>query len=424
MKKVCVVGLGYIGLPTALLFANHGMIVHGYDINERLVKELNAGRCSIGEEGIKELLKQGFQNGTLTIGTTLQEADAFIIAVPSPILSNKEADLRAVKQATASILPHIKKGNLVVLESTVPPKTVEKVVLPILQMSGLKVGEDIFISHFPERAIPGQLIYELQHNDRIVGGINEISANMTMELYKAFVKGTFYLTDVTTAELVKVVENTYRDINIAFANELALICEKIGVNVWEVISLANHHPRVNVHHPGPGVGGHCIAVDPWFLVEMVQSEAKLIAMARRRNDEMPYYIVKKIRQVFAKQDIQLGRVALLGLAFKGNVDDCRESPAFTIIELLKQHRLSYTVYDPYVEQQMVPFQCKTVQEAVNGADIIVALTDHDQFYNLNMNSYPVRHKIVLDTRNCLNHDKWRQEGFEVHLLGDAKCKNE
>ncbi|RKJ59664.1 nucleotide sugar dehydrogenase, partial [Butyricicoccus sp. 1XD8-22] len=267
-KKICVVGLGYIGLPTAVMFANHGVKVHGVDVNPAAVRSIQEKQLHIEENGLQERLNKAVDEGFLTASTTPEEADVFIVAVPSPINPDKTANLEYVREATKAIVPYVRKGNLVILESTVPPKTVERIMIPELIKTDLEIGVDLFVSHSPERVIPGRIFDELVNNDRIVGGINKKSAEMTKELYETFVKGTIHLTDATTAELVKVMENTYRDVNIAFANELAKMADLLDVNIWEAIKFANYHPRVNVHFPGPGVGGHCIAVDPWFLVEL------------------------------------------------------------------------------------------------------------------------------------------------------------
>lgn len=254
-KKICVVGLGYIGLPTAVMFANHGVKVHGVDVNPAAVRSIQEKQLHIEENGLQERLNKAVDEGFLTASTTPEEADVFIVAVPSPINPDKTANLEYVREATKSIVPFVKKGNLVILESTVPPKTVERIMIPELIKSDLEIGVDLFVSHSPERVIPGRIFDELVNNDRIVGGINKKSAEMTKELYETFVKGTIHLTDATTAELVKVMENTYRDVNIAFANELAKMADLLDVNIWEAIKFANYHPRVNVHFPGPGVGG-------------------------------------------------------------------------------------------------------------------------------------------------------------------------
>ncbi|MGG2053003.1 nucleotide sugar dehydrogenase [Lysinibacillus pakistanensis] len=419
-KSICVVGLGYIGLPTAVMFANHGIKVHGVDVNPAAVKSIQEKKLHIEENGLQERLNKAVDEGFLTASTTPQEADVFIVAVPSPINPDNTANLEYVRQATASIVPYLKKGNLVILESTVPPKTVEHVMLPELIKANLEFGVDLFVSHSPERVIPGRIFEELVNNDRIVGGIDEQSALMTKELYQTFVNGTIHLTDATTAELVKVMENTYRDVNIAFANELAKLAEKLDVNIWEAIKFANYHPRVNVHFPGPGVGGHCIAVDPWFLVELGGEQAQIIHLSRNTNDSMPSFTAQKTQAILNQNKIAGGKVAVLGLAFKGNVDDMRESPSTIVIEELQNLGLEVISYDPHIKENKHTTQTQSLEEATKDADIIVVLTDHNEFKALSAADIIAQSKIVFDTKNCLNREKWEDAGFQFHLLGDAK----
>lgn len=419
-KSICVVGLGYIGLPTAVMFANHGMKVHGVDVNPAAVKSIQEKKLHIEENGLQERLNKAVDEGFLTASTTPQEADVFIVAVPSPINPDNTANLEYVRQATASIVPYVKKGNLVILESTVPPKTVEHVMLPELIKANLEFGVDLFVAHSPERVIPGRIFEELVNNDRIVGGIDEKSSQMTKELYQTFVNGTIHLTDATTAELVKVMENTYRDVNIAFANELAKMAEKLDVNIWEAIKFANYHPRVNVHFPGPGVGGHCIAVDPWFLVELGGEQAQIIHMSRNTNDSMPRFTAQKTQAILNENKIAGGKVAVLGLAFKGNVDDMRESPSTIVIDELQNLGLDVISYDPHIKENKHATQTQSLEEATKDADIIVVLTDHNEFKAYNAADITVKTKIVFDTKNCLNREKWQEAGFQFHLLGDAK----
>ncbi|MCK6206638.1 nucleotide sugar dehydrogenase [Bacillus infantis] len=421
-KKLCVVGLGYIGLPTSVMFANHGLKVHGMDVNEKAVSMIKNKELHIEETGLQERLNDAIDSGNFTVSTSPEEADVFIIAVPSPINEDKSANLEYVRAATKSIVPYVKKGNLVILESTVPPRTVEDVMMPVLEETGLVFGEELFISHSPERVIPGKVFEELVNNDRIVGGINEESSRLTVELYRTFVKGTIHVTDATTAEMVKVIENTYRDINIAFANELAKISEKINVNVWEAIKLANYHPRVNIHTPGPGVGGHCIAVDPWFLVELQPDLAKMIHLARSTNDSMPEHTASRVEEILREQGIQQGRAAVLGLAFKANIDDMRESPSIEVLQQLEERKIDFTAYDPHIKENKHPRQTQNLQEAVDHADIIVILTDHAAFKELEPETVAatMRTKIIFDTKNCLDRSKWENAGFEVIALGDSK----
>ncbi|MDM5231747.1 nucleotide sugar dehydrogenase [Lysinibacillus pakistanensis] len=419
-KSICVVGLGYIGLPTAVMFANHAIKVHGVDVNPAAVKSIQEKKLHIEENGLQERLNKAVDEGFLTASTTPQEADVFIVAVPSPINPDNTANLEYVRQATASIVPYLKKGNLVILESTVPPKTVEHVMLPELIKANLEFGVDLFVAHSPERVIPGRIFEELVNNDRIVGGIDEQSALMTKELYQTFVNGTIHLTDATTAELVKVMENTYRDVNIAFANELAKLAEKLDVNIWEAIKFANYHPRVNVHFPGPGVGGHCIAVDPWFLVELGGEQAQIIHLSRNTNDSMPSFTAQQTQAILNQNKIAGGKVAVLGLAFKGNVDDMRESPSTIVIEELQNLGLEVISYDPHIKENKHATQTQSLEEATKDADIIVVLTDHNEFKALNAADIIAQSKIVFDTKNCLNREKWEGAGFQFHLLGDAK----
>ncbi|PID23879.1 nucleotide sugar dehydrogenase [Sporosarcina sp. P7] len=421
-KKLCVVGLGYIGLPTAVMFANSGLQVHGVDRNEHVVQLINNKQLHIEENGLQERLEKAVDDGHFQASTTPVEAEVYIIAVPSPINPDNTANLEFIRAATASIVPFVKKGALVILESTVPPKTVENVMLPELRKTDLIIGEELFVSHSPERVIPGKIFEELVQNDRIVGGINAKSAEMTKELYEVFVKGTIHLTDATTAELVKVMENTYRDVNIAFANELAKIAEGIDVDIWEAIKFANFHPRVNIHTPGPGVGGHCIAVDPWFLVELAPEKADIIKKARLTNDGMPMYTAKRVQRLLQEYNIENGKVAVLGLAFKGNVDDMRESPSTKVIDSLQDLGLDVVSFDPHIKELQHSTQVATLEEAIGTADLLLLTTDHDQFKQLNPADLQTKQPrpIILDTKNALPADAWEEAEYRFFKLGDGK----
>ncbi|OED33236.1 nucleotide sugar dehydrogenase [Planococcus maritimus] len=420
MEKICVVGLGYIGLPTAVMFANHGYEVHGVDVNQKAVDMLSDGQIHIEEPFLQDYLNKALEKGTFSVSTKPAEADMFIIAVPSPIAEDKTANMDYIRAATESIVPFLKKGDLVVLESTVPPRTVLDVMMPILVKSNLEIGTELFVSHSPERVIPGKVFEELVKNDRIIGGINEESSKRTQVYYESFVKGEFILTDATTAEMVKVMENTYRDVNIAFANEIAKISDNVGVDAWEAIRLANHHPRVNIHLPGPGVGGHCIAVDPWFLVEKEQDLSKIIHLSRTTNDGMPQYTADKIDDIL--KDVADAKVAVFGLAFKGNIDDIRESPSMEVLEHLKAKNLRISSFDPHVKENKAPFQTQSYDEAVDGADLIVILTDHKAFkdYDPSKIGGTMRHKAIFDTKNAISRETYEQAGFTVYRLGDGK----
>jgi len=341
--RICILGLGYIGLPTAGMFAVNGRRVLGVDINSNVVKKVKKGGVHIAEPGLRTVVSAAVESGNLEVSQEVSPSKVYIIAVPTPITKDKRADLSHLESASEMIVPHLKKGNLVIVESTVPPGATEKVVIPILEKSGLKAGEDFDVVHSPERVIPGKVLLELVENDRVIGGITHKAAQRAMEVYKTFVRGKIFLTDLMTAELVKLVENSFRDVNIAFANELFRICAELGVDVWEVRELANHHPRVNILEPGPGVGGHCIAIDPWFIVE-TSKEANLIKTARQVNDSMPYFVSNHIRKVV----LQGEKVSLWGITYKPNVDDVRESPSLKIIEELKED-YKIGVFDPYVK---------------------------------------------------------------------------
>ena len=397
--KICVVGLGYIGLPTAAMFANSGHDVLGVDINEKAVNLLNQGKIHIEEVGLEELVKKVVESGKLKASTTPEEADAFIIAVPTPIYSDHTANLDYVKSATESILPFLKKGNVVIVESTIPPRTIDDFVAPIIQAEGWNVGEEIFLAHCPERVLPGRILIELVENTRIVGGINEISAKKAAQVYGTFVKGDIITTSALTAEMAKLMENTYRDVNIALANELAKISEKLGINALEVIQLANKHPRVNLHQPGPGVGGHCLAVDPYFIIEKAPEEAILINNARKINNSMPEFVVQQVEKMVEKN----GKIAVFGLTYKGNIDDVRESPALEIVNLLQEKNYQLSIYDPHVSQEQVPFPLSTFDEAINQAECILVLADHNEFKSLDEVKIYLNMKkpLVFDTKNCV-----------------------
>ncbi|AEK73088.1 UDP-N-acetyl-D-mannosamine 6-dehydrogenase [Thermococcus sp. 4557] len=414
--KISVLGLGYIGLPTALLFAASGHEVIGVDVDKRKVELLNSGELPFQEPGLDELFEKA--RGNFRASTQVEESDVFLIAVPTPLDEHtKAADLKYVKSAAEMIWPHLREGNLVILESTVPPNTTERLLIPILEKSGLKAGTDFHVVHCPERAIPGKTIHEMIHNDRIIGGITPESAELAKELYSSFVKGNIYLTDATTAEFVKLIENTYRDVNIALVNELAQIAEEYGINIWEAIELANKHPRVNLHKPGPGVGGHCIAIDPWFVIQD-SSNGKMIALARHVNDTMPNYTLRRVRKML--RGIEYPTITVFGVAYKGNVDDARETPALRFIRLAENDGLRVKVYDPFVQEFEYPLL--SLEEAVKDSDCIVVITDHEVFKFLDPEEIGklMRHRCAFDARNILDHEKWKRAGFEIRVLGNGK----
>jgi len=418
--RICVIGLGYIGLPTSAMFATHGCQVIGVDINEKIVDALNKGEITIEEPYLDIMVQAAVRSGHLKAYTEPQEADAFIIAVPTPITEDKKADMSCVISAAEMIVPYLRKGNIVILESTSPVGTTEDLLVPILEKSGLKIGEELYVGHSPERVLPGKILWELVNNNRIVGGINQKSAEKIRDLYKIFVNGEIYLTTASTAEMCKTMENTYRDVNIALANELAKICEKVGINVWEVINLCNKHPRVNLHQPGPGVGGHCLAVDPWFIVEKTPDLAKIIALSRETNDSMPQYVLAKIDDIL--KDIEgIKKVTILGITYKPNIDDIRESPIIKLIELLDE-RIDYeiSVYDPYMKAHK--YQAKDIVTASENSDLIVLAVNHDDFNNLPLQdmSRVMRNKNFFDTRNFCNRHDIENKGFKYFLLGEGQ----
>lgn len=415
MQKICVLGLGYIGLPTASILATHGFKVIGVDVNERVVNIIEKGESHIKEPGLKTIVEAAIKSGNLTPATKPEEADVFIIAVPTPVTTDKKANMGFVKAATESIVPYLHKGNLIILESTSPPGTTKELIVPILARSGLKIGEEVYVAHCPERVLPGRILKEIIENDRIIGGINQESAEKAKELYSTFVEGEIHLTDTTTAEMVKLVENTSRDVNIALANELSILCERLGIDVWEVIELANKHPRVNLHRPGPGVGGHCLPVDPWFIVEKFPDEAKLIQLSREINDAQPRHVLKAIEE--AIQGLKEPKVTILGVSYKGNVDDTRESPALELIHLLKERGYAVTAYDPHVNSFEI--ELDGLEEAFQRSDCAVIMADHDEFKYLDPNELGklMRTKQIIDTKHILNLGKWKGAGFRVRLLG-------
>lgn len=422
MDKICVLGLGYIGLPTASVLAVNGFNVVGVDTNSSLVEIVNRGEIHIEEPGLATVVQAAINSGNLKASITPEYADVFIVAVPTPFKEDKQPDMSYVEAATKSIIPYLKKGSLVILESTSPPRTTDKFMASIIENGGFKVGKDIFLAHCPERVLPGQILKELIENDRVIGGVNRESAEKAGQLYSKFVSGKIFLTDASTAEMVKLVENTYRDVNIALANELSSICEKLGISIWEVRDLANKHPRVNVLMPGPGVGGHCISVDPWFIVSEYPEEAKLIKMARQTNDEKPVQVVKNIMRLIEGMDNP--KIAIFGASYKADIDDTRESPTLKILDCLvcfkEKRQLVFSVYDPHVKH--FEYEISTFENALKDANIMVIVTDHSEFKSIDPQrvGYLMKDRIVFDTRNCLNRYDWQGCGFKVYSLGDRR----
>jgi UDP-N-acetyl-D-mannosaminuronic acid dehydrogenase len=396
-RKICVVGLGYIGLPTASLLGTKGYKVVGVDVHQKVVDTINEGKAHIEEPDLDILLKSAVQSGNLSASLVPETADIFIIAVPTPFKDGHQPDLQYVQQATQSIAPYVQRGNLVILESTSPVGTTLDIVTEGLKASGLRVGEDIFVAHCPERVLPGRILTELVENDRIVGGINEASTQAAADFYAEFVRGEVLQTDASTAEMTKLVENTFRDVNIAFANELSVICDSLNVNVWDVIALANRHPRVNILQPGPGVGGHCIAVDPWFIVARSPETARLTRTAREINDAKPDWVVDRV--IAKAKKYREPVIACLGITFKADVGDLRESPALYIARRLRDEKIGRVIVCEPNVSLVNGFETAPLQDAIAQADIIALLVDHRAFRKLR--AADLKEKVVIDTRGCL-----------------------
>lgn len=401
MKSVSVIGLGYIGLPTATLIANNGFQVYGMDPVDKVVNIINQGKIHIVEPGLEDYVKKAVANGNLIADTKPHKADVFILAVPTPFKGDKEPDLSYVESAAREIAPFLQDGNLVILESTSPVGTTEKVRRWIMDENKSLQDKALYFAHCPERVLPGRIVQELSTNDRIIGGIDEASTEKTVDFYKHFVKGALLETDARTAELSKLTENSFRDVNIAFANELSIVCEKLGINVWELIRLANRHPRVNILQPGPGVGGHCIAVDPWFIVDSAPAEARLIRTARQVNDNKPHYVMSKVYE--AIKGIVSPKIACLGLAFKPDIDDLRESPSLQITyDLAVSTKAQILAVEPNIKS--MPTKLLNIdnvvfadyRKAIEQADVVLLLVDHKEFKL--MDKCVLEGKIIIDTR--------------------------
>ena len=394
--KVCIIGQGYIGLPTAALFTRNHCEVVGVDVNEEIVNNLNKGIVHIEEPGISEIIKNAVKNNVYCASLTPQKADAFIITVPTPyIIENYSCDLSYVINACESILPYIEEGNTVIIESTIAPMSTDETIKPIFEKAGFTIGKNLYLAHCPERVLPGKILKELVHNDRIIGGITPECSKKASEVYGQFVEGNIMLTEAKTAELSKCMENTFRDVNIALANELAKICAEIGVNALDVIKMANKHPRVNLHSPGPGVGGHCLAIDPYFIYAKAPETAKIIKLARDTNNSMPDFVCENVKKIISK-----GKIAIFGVSYKGNTGDDRESPAYEIIAKLKQDGFDISIHDPHIKND----DYVSFDEATEDADLILILCDHDEFKYLNYNliAKNMKKAIIFDTKNIIN----------------------
>jgi len=417
--KIVVIGLGYIGLPTAAMFALHGSDVLGVDIDPEILGALRSGNVPVREKDLTAIVRDALTTGRLRVSNRAEKADYFVLCVQTPA-KGRSADLHAVRAGAKTVAPYVKKGSTVIVESTVPPGTTDLVVKPILETSGLRAGKDFHLAYCPERVMPGNIVREIVENDRIIGGITKQAAAKAREIYASFVRGNILLTDLTTAEFVKLAENAFRDVNIALANELADLAEAHGIDIWEAIDLANRHPRVNLLRPGPGVGGHCIAVDPWFLLAP-QVDARMITAARAVNDGRPEQVARRTLRLL--KGIKHPKVAAFGVAYKGNADDVRDSPAIRVIEILRKAGANVAAYDPLVPHDLYPTQ--GLEEAIEGADCLLMLADHRDFYYMDpaIVARKLRGRVLFDTRHCVDHGKWARKGFEVHDLGSSRVLN-
>jgi UDP-N-acetyl-D-mannosaminuronic acid dehydrogenase len=420
-RTLSVVGLGYIGLPTAAVLADHGWAVIGVDVNRATVDTINAGGIHIVEPDLDAVVARAIESGCLRAVSTPEPADVFMIAVPTPFKDHNKPDLSFIEAVAKTVAPVLRRGNVIILESTSPVGATERMmewmaaIRPDLSFPSVGQSDemhDVHVAHCPERVLPGNVMHELVANDRVIGGVTRSCADAAAKVYRTFVKGECVLTDVRTAELCKLAENSFRDVNIAFANELSLICDRLNINVWDLVALANRHPRVNILRPGPGVGGHCIAVDPWFIVDSAPDEAQLIAMARRVNDSKPAWVLRKIDEAIEQAATTLGfagsrdvTIACFGLSFKPDIDDLRESPSLQIAEAVAARHLGTVLaVEPYVNALPASaHQMKLVgiSEALERAHVVVLLVDHQAFHEIQ--PLQMANKEVVDTRGL-----WRR----------------
>lgn len=398
---VNVIGLGYIGLPTALMMAAHGVEVIGTDYNKKLVDTLNAGHTTFKEKGLDELFANAVKAG-VKFTTEYQVTDTYIVSVPTPYDKfSKKIDACYVVAAVKSVMEVCPKGATVVIESTISPGTIDKFVRPVIEENGFKIGEDIHLVHAPERIIPGNMVYELLHNNRTIGADNREIGEKVKEYYASFCQGEIVVTDIKTAEMTKVVENTFRAVNIAFANELAKICRHDGMDVYEIIKICNMHPRVNILQPGPGVGGHCISVDPWFLVGDYPALTKVIGESMKTNDGMPDFVLNRIYEIMKEKGLKdITKVGLYGLTYKENVDDIRESPTLQLLESQERHLATgLKVYDPFITDDVVKNQYHDLDKFLNDVDMVVVMVKHNE---IKENADKLANKVILDCQNVID----------------------
>lgn len=399
-----VIGLGYIGLPTALMLAAHGQEVIGTDYNSQLIETLNTGKTTFQEEGLEELFQTALKNN-IQFTTQYQAAEYYIISVPTPYNElSKKVDAKFVVAAVQKILEVCKEGAILIIESTVSPNTIDRDIRPIIEESKFKMGTNIHLVHAPERIIPGNMIYELVHNSRTIGADSKAVGETVKHIYSSFCQGEIVVTDIRTAEMTKVVENTFRDINIAYANELAKICRSDNMDVYEIIRIANKHPRVRILNPGPGVGGHCISVDPWFLVGDYPGLANIILAARKINDSMPEFVLERVYSIMKEHKLQdVSRVGFYGMTYKEDIDDIRESPTLQLLHSMEKHLSGslVKVYDPYIQQDLVKNQYHNFEQFLLDIDFIVLMVGHREIIE---NMDKLKDKIILDTRNICDLD--------------------
>ena len=411
VKNISVIGLGYMGLPMACLLGNVGFRVYGVDINKKRIEMLRRGKLPFEEKGLSSLFKKAKKN--ISFFTNPISSDVFIISVPTPITSARRVDLSYIRDAVKSIVSVLKDKDLVIIESTVSPGVCAGMVKKILDTSGKKYH----LAHCPERAFPGKTIYEMVHNSRVIGGISSNSSKLAKYVYKKFVKGRIFLTDVTTAETVKLLENSYRDINIAFANEMAKISHKIGINVWEAIELANYHPRVDILKPGPGVGGHCIPIDPWFLVNVDRKVATLLKESLLINEGMGAYISRQLINCAKHNKLKIKKIGVFGIAYKKDIDDARETPTFRIVKELKKRKFQVRCTDPYTKKFQYPIFPSG--EVLKWSDAIIIVTDHSIYKKMRFSSPNI--KLIMDTRNMLTKKQYKElKNTKVFVLGVSK----
>jgi UDP-N-acetyl-D-mannosaminuronic acid dehydrogenase len=423
MPDICVLGLGYVGLPTASLLANAGFKVLGVDIDAAVVEGLRSGKTRLEEAGLATLVSAACNSGNLKAALKPEAADTFIICVPTPVSSEHHVDLRMVEQAAKSIQPLLKKGNLVILESTSPLGTTRKVVGTMIEKAGFRPGTNIHLCYCPERVLPGNTVAELVNNDRIIGGFTPACAERAQGIYSRFCQGAIRRTDDRTAELCKLMENTSRDVNIALANSFARIAEDSGVNVWDAIELSNLHPRVKVLRPGPGVGGHCIPVDPWFLIEAFPEHTQLLKASRLINDGQGERLLERLLSIKA---LKTGdKIAILGAAYKADIDDPRESPAALLCRAAQSRSIKFAVHDPLVKGGAHDGLTisNDVEEVLKGAAVAVVLTDHKAYRALKPKVFTqcMSGRTILDARNCLDRKAYQAAGLRVLTLGDGNA---